>query len=458
MKVIICGAGRVGTGIAMQLASENNDITVIDTDREALSRISSAIDAQTVFGFACHPPVLEEAGAENADMLIAVTSSDEVNMIACQVAHSIFSTPTKIARIRHHNYLSPLYQDFYSDDEMPIDVIISPEIEVAKNILNRFHIPGAVDTFPIESSTLKIIAVRVPDSFKLTDKPLLETKNLLSSVNAAIIGVSRGEELWIPSDKEIIIPGDEIFLVTDNDHAQKTMVLLGHEEREARKVAIIGGGNIGLFIARGLEHDNREARIKVIEVNKARAEKIADELDRSVVINGSALDKEILEEANIGRAETVICVSNDDQVNILSALLAKTMGAQMVYALINNYSFMPLMPSLGIDVSVNPRETTVSSILRHVRRGRIRSAHTLKEGKAEVLEAEASETLGMVSKPISDIQLPEDVIIGAIIREGQFVKPLPDTILKKRDRIILLALSGSIKAVEDLFSLQTRFF
>jgi trk system potassium uptake protein TrkA len=287
---------------------------------------------------------------------------------------------------------------------------------------------------------------------------LKEIKEDLVKQNTTIIGVSRGEEFWIPSDKEIIVADDEIYLVTDTKSAPKTMTILGHEETEARKLAIIGGGNIGLYIAQALENENRDTRIKIIELNKARAEKIADELDRTTVINGSALDKEILDEANVGRAETVICVSNDDEVNILSALLAKTMGAQVTYALINNHSFLPLMPTLGIDVTVNPRETTISSILRHVRRGRIRSAHTLKEGKAEVMEAEVSENLGMVGKPLSDLELPEDVLVGAIIRNGEFVKPDPDAIIKKRDRLIIMALAEKIHAVEDMFSLETKFF
>ncbi len=458
MRIIICGAGRVGTGIATQLASEKNDITVIDQEPRALEKIAGSLDVRTHTGFACHPTTLEEAGAGNADMLIAVTTSDEVNMIACQVAQTIFNIPVKIARIRHQNYLQPIYRDFYNYDGIPIDVIISPEIEVSKDILNRLSTPGATETIPVEESTVKIIAVKLMEGCQLDGMTIRDFKTSHGNINATIIAVTRLNELFIPNAKTRLQEGDEVYFVADTKAVVRMMVLLGHQEREAQKVVIIGGGNIGLYIAQELEKENKDTRIKIIEVNKNRAENISETLDKTIVINGSALDREILEEANMANTDAIICVSNDDEVNILSALLSKAMGTKIAFTLVNDHSFIPLMGTIGVDVAVNPRETTVSSILRHIRRGKIRSAHSLKEGHAEVLEAEVTESLGLVGKQIDDLEISESVIIGAVIRDGQFIKPYSDTVLNKRDRLIILAMADKVKSVEDIFSLHTKYF
>lgn len=457
MRIIICGAGRVGTGIAAQLCAENNDITIIDQDSETLEKISNSMDVKTVLGFACHPPVLDEAGASDADMIIAVTTSDEVNMIACQIGKTIFKIPTKIARIRHQNYLAPMYQDMYRAEDMPIDVIISPEIEVAKNIINRFHVPGATDTFPIENSSSKIIASRILSGSPAEGSSVGDFQRKNSHLNMRIMGISRGQDFLTAKDRETIKDADEIYFVSDLKSSVPTMVMFGHEEKEAQKIVIIGGGNIGLYVAQELELD-KGTRVKIIEINKERAEEIAEKLERTMVINGNALEEDILEEANISSAETVISVSNDDEVNILSSLLAKNMGTQTSFTLLNNHSFVPLMSNLGIDVTVNPRETTVSSILQHVRRGKIRSTHSLKEGAAEIIEAEVTESIGLVGKQINDMELPKDVLVGAIIRESEFIIPKPETVMRKRDRLIILALASEVKTVEDLFSLKAKFF
>lgn len=457
MRIIICGAGRVGTGIAQQLVTEDNDITIIDQDVETLNRISGSMDVKTVQGFACHPPVLEEAGASEADMLIAVTTSDEVNMIACQIGKTIFKVPTKIARIRHQNYLAPVYQDMYRAEDMPIDVIISPEIEVAKNIINRFHSPGATDSLPIENSNLTIVSSRMIAGAPAEKSLIAEFHSKNANLNMQIVAVSR-ENQFLPAKPGLMLNGgDEIFFVSDNESSNKAMEMFGHEEKEARKIVIIGGGNIGYYVAHELESE-KAARVKIIEINKKRAEKIAERLDRTIVINGSALEEDILEEANISQAEIVISVSNDDEVNILSSLLAKNMGTKTSYTLLNNHSFVPLMANLGIDVTVNPRETTVSSILQHVRRGKIRSSHTIKEGIAEVIEAEVTESVELAGKKIDDLVLPKNALIGAIIRKGNYLEPKPSQVIERRDRLIIMALACDVSAVEDLFSPKSRFF
>lgn len=458
MKVIICGAGRVGGSIAKQLVQENNDITIIDNDSEALGKISGSLDVKTVEGFACYPTILDEAGAHDADMIIAVTASDEVNMIACQMAKSIFKVPTKIARLRHQSYLMPMYVDIYRAEEMPIDVIISPEIEVAKNIINRFHVPGATESIPIENSSVKIIGVRILENSPVSGLDLGNLKKRIAESNAGVLGIYRENAFIAMSNKVTLQDNDEIFIVTSNKSVPKTMEFLGHDEEEAHRIVIVGGGNIGLYIAKELEEEDAGNRIKIIELSEERAEYVANKLNKSVVINGSALDEVILEEVNISNAETVIAVTNDDEVNILSSLLAKNMGAKFCFTLLNNHSFVPLMGNLGIDVTVNPRESTVSSILQHVRRGKIRAAHSLKDDKAEVLEAEISESLGLVGKKLGDIDFPPKATVGAIIREGQFLNAEPLETLRKRDRLIIMTLPQDVKDVEDIFCAQNRFF
>lgn len=458
MRVIICGAGRVGTGIASQLAAEGNEVTVIDNNPATLTRISTNLDVKTVHGYACHPPVLEEAGAEDAEMLIAVTTSDEVNMIACQIAKTIFQVPTKIARIRHQNYLLPVYRDLYRNDDMPVDVIISPEIEVGRNILQRFHVPGATDTFAIENSDLKVVSVRLLPDCPVLGVSISSLYDRLSRLNISIVGIWREGKMHLPKPKDVLQEDDEIYFVTDNKSLDGSMVALGHEEKEARRIIIIGGGNIGYFLASELEQEDSKTRIKIIELDRERAEKIADMLERTMIINGSALEEDILEEVNMQAAETVICVTNDDEVNILSSILAKNMGVNTTFALLNNHSFVPLMKNLGVDVTVNPRETTVSSILQHVRKGKIRSAHTIKEGAAEIIEAEVVESIGMTNRRLSELDLPKNVIIGAVCRNGEFIHPEGNLQLRRRDRLILLSLTKHIKEVEEMFSMQSAYF
>ena len=458
MKVIICGAGRVGGSIAKQLVHEQNDITIVDNDAEALGKIGSSLDVKTIQGFACYPTVLDEAGAKDADMIIAVTGSDEVNMIACQMAKSIFKVQTKIARLRHQSYLMPMYVDIYRAEEMPIDVIISPEIEVAKNIINRFHVPGATESIPIENSTAKIIGVRILPNSPVAGTALSTLKQQLKEAGAGFLGIYHDGNFMVPRKKVDLEENDEIFLVAPNKAIPKTMEILGHEEEEAHRIVIIGGGNIGLYIAKELEDEDEGNRVKIIELSEERAEYVANRLNKSMVVNGSALDEVILEEVNISKAETVIAVTNDDEVNILSSLLAKNMGAKFCFTLLNNHSFVPLMSNLGIDVTVNPRESTVSSILQHVRRGKIRAAHTLKDDKAEVLEAEISESIGLVGKKLGDIDFPEKTVVGAIIRDGEFIEADQQETLQRRDRLIIMTLLKDVSDVEDLFCAQSRFF
>jgi len=458
MKVIVCGAGQVGFNIARQLSGEHNDVTVIDQSPKLVKRIHDNLDVHGLVGFASQPDVLEAAGASDADMIIAVTFADEVNMVACQVAHSLFNVPTKIARVRAQSYLRPIWQDLFSRDHMPIDVIISPELEVARSAERRLEVPGAFDMIPFGDDKLRLIGVRLTDECPIVDTPLRQLTELFPDLNIVVVGVDRGGKLLVPTGDDQMFVGDEVFFISDREHVSRALSLFGHEEKEARRIIIVGGGNIGLFLAESMERDHPSVRVKIIELDLVRAEYVAERLERSVVINGDALDSEILVEANAGSTETVIAVADDDEVNILASLLAKRHGCQRAITLINNSGYGPLLASLGIDAVVNPRASTVSTILQHVRRGRIKAVHSLRDGVAEVIEAEALQNSPLVGVPLRDVNLPLGMIVGGVLRGDNVIIPRGDTVIQVKDRVIIFALADAVKRVEKMFSVRLDFF
>ncbi|HEX7006252.1 MAG TPA: Trk system potassium transporter TrkA, partial [Alphaproteobacteria bacterium] len=392
MKVIVCGAGQVGYNIARHLATENNQVTVIDQSRELVRRVTDTLDVRGIAGFASHPDVLEQAGAADADMLIAVTYADEVNMIACQVAHSLFSLPTKIARVRAQSYLRPIWADLFSRDHLPIDVIISPEIEVARAIGNRLQAPGAFEMIPLAGGKVRLIGVRITERCPIINTPLRQLTTLFPDLHLTVVGIIRDDRTIVPTPADQMLIGDEVYFVAETSHVGRSMAAFGHDEPEAHRIVIVGAGNIGLFLAKELESSQPQLNIKMIELSKERAERAAQELSRTVVVNGDALDLEILDEVNIQATDSIVTVSNDDEVNILSSLLAKRSGCRGAMTLVNNSTYEQLITTLGVDVVINPRAITVSTILQHIRRGRILSVHALREGVGEVIEAEALDT------------------------------------------------------------------
>src|SRR3546814_236703 len=341
MKVIICGAGQVGFNIARYLASENADVTVIDQSRELIEKITDSLDVKGLVGFASHPEVLESAGAGDAEMVIAVTYADEVNMVACQVCHAIFEVPTKIARVRHQSYLAPMWSDLFSSEHMPIDVIISPEIEVARAIERRLQLPGAFEVQPLANGKVSLVGLHCKEDTPIINTPLRQLTALFPDLHIVVIGISRDGRGFVPTPDDDMRAGDEVYVVADTRHLSRTMAAFGHEEKEARRVIIIGGGNIGLNLAHAVEKNQPQVYLKVIEVDKRRAEEVAQSLQRTVVIHGNALDTEILEEANAAATDTVIAVSNDDEVNILTSLLAKRYGCRRAVTLINKATYGP---------------------------------------------------------------------------------------------------------------------
>ncbi|MBL6930359.1 MAG: Trk system potassium transporter TrkA [Rhodospirillales bacterium] len=458
MKIIVCGAGQVGSSIARQLSMENNDVTIVDQSSKLISQITDTLDVQGVVGHASRPDILESAGAEDADMIIAVTYADEVNMVACQVAHSLFDVPTKIARVRHQSYLMPIWANLFSRDHMPIDVIISPEIEVAHAVTRRLQVPGAFEMIPMCDDKVRLLGVRCGDDCPLVHTPLRQLTQLFPDLNIVIVGLMRENVPIVPTGDDQMLPGDEVYFVVDTEHLPRAMAAFGHEESEARRLLIFGAGNIGLFLAQQLEKEFPWVRAKLIEIDLKRAEAVAGQLENTVVLHGDVLDPEILEEANAGAAETIVSVTNDDETNILASLLAKRHGAKRAITLINKSSYEPLVAPLGIDVVVSPRNITVSTILQQVRRGRIHSVHTLREGFGELIEAEALETSPLVNIPLKDVNLPAGVLLGAIVRDTEIITPRGNTVVQVGDRVVLFAAADQVRNVEKMFSVQLEFF
>lgn len=458
MKVIVCGAGQVGFNIARYLAIEGNDVTVIDVEPALIERISETLDVQGVVGFASHPDVLERAGARDADLVIAVTYSDEVNMVACQVAHSLFDVPTKIARVRQQTYLLPIWSELFTRAHLPIDAIISPEIEVARSVMRRLEIPGAFDAIPLSDGLITLIGVRCGPECPVINTPLRHLTALFPDLHIFVVGILRNDRKIVPMGDDQMLAGDEVYFVAETRHLSRAMAAFGHEEPEARRLIIVGGGNIGLYLAQMIEEKHRGADVKLIDLDRKRATFVAQMLARTVVIHGDALDVDILTEANVQATETIIAVSNDDEVNILSSLLAKRFGCERSVTLINKTTYAPLIGTLGIDAVVSPRAITVSTILQHVRRGRVRSVHSLSDGFGEIIEADAMETSTLVGPPLREAKLPDGVVVGALVRDGEVIIPHGDTVVRPNDRVVIFAAAEAVKKVEKMFSVRLEFF
>lgn len=458
MKVVICGAGEVGSNIARYLAAEDNDVTVVDQSATLIRQLSDSLDVSGLVGHASQPDVLERAGIEDADMIIAVTLTDEVNMIACQVAHSLFGVPTKIARIRSQSYLQPLWSEMFTRDHMPIDVVISPEVEIARAVTRRLEVPGATEVIPLSKDKVRLIGVRITEDTPLINTPLRQLTSLFPEMQIIVVGIKRGDTSIIPHAEDEMFPGDDVYFVVASDQCERAMSAFGHEEPETRRAVVFGGGNVGLFLAQELEREHPEINVKIIELNRSRAETVSAMLGNTVVINGSILEPDILYESGVDKAETVIAVTEDDETNILASLLAKKCGAQRVITLVNKSTYNPLMGPLGIDVVVNPRSITVSQILSHVRRGRVHAVYSVQEDFGELIEADALETSTLVGKPLKDADLPSNARFGAIIRDEQVIVPRPETVVNGGDRIILFAAKDAVRRVEKLFSVRLEYF
>lgn len=458
MKVIICGAGQVGTGIAERLSAEGNDVSIIDASPELVQRANDVLEVRAVEGNAAHPDVLKQAGIAEADMLIAVTLHDEVNMVACQVAHTLFNVPTKIARIRSQSYLDPRWADLFARDSMAIDHVISPEIEVGNMVLRRLQLPGAFETVPFADGRITLLGITCGPDCPVLDTPFHQLGELFPDLPAITVAIVRNEKLIIPHALDVLKEGDDAYVITTSDQVNRTLQIFGHEEVRARRIVIAGGGNIGLYVARTLEEREPNVRIKIIESSRKRAVAIAEQLGRTIVLHGSALNEEVLREADITQAETLVAVTNDDQVNLLTSALAKQLGGGSNLCLVNSRNYAGLVRSLGIDAEINPRAITVSRILQHVRRGRVRGVHSILNGAGEVIELEALETASILSRPLREIKMTEGVRFGAILRDGNVIIPGGSTELEVRDRAVVFARADFVRELEQAFRVSPDFF
>ncbi len=457
MRVIVCGAGRVGVGIARRLSREDNEVTVIDQSKELIRKVAERLDVRGLVGNGAYPQTLEEAGAREADMLIAVTYSDEVNMISCQIAHSLFNVPTKIARVRAQGYLDQKYSDLFSRNHLPIDVIISPEREVSEAIMQRMSTPGAFEIKSFADGRIWAVGVKLREDCPIIDTPLRQVAELFPDLKITIVGIRRQQKMWRAHAEDQLEPGDEIYFISDRQDVQRALEIMGAAARQARRVIIVGGGNVGMFVAKGLEKLG-SMKIRLIERERKRAEFIAETLERTIVLQGDGLDRSILREAGVGEAETVLAVTDNDQVNILTSVVAKREGARRSMALINDQDYGPVAEAVGIDRYIDPRATTISTILQHIRRGRIKGVYSLSDGAAELMDAVALETSPLVNKPLRDAQLPEGVMIGAVFRDGEVQMPTGDTVINAGDRIVLMAMRENVKDVEQMFRVSIEYF
>lgn len=458
MNVIICGAGQVGTGIAERLATEGNSVSMIDASAELVQRANDMLEVRAVHGNAAHPDVLERAGASDADMLIAVTLHDEVNMVACQVAHTLFDIPMKIARVRAQTYLEQSWSKLFSRDALPIDYIISPEIEVGNMIIRRLQLPGAFDTVGFADGRIAVLGINCGPECPVVDTPLSQLAQLFPDLPAVTAAIVRRGRLFVPHGKDLLEAGDDAFVITPTEQVARTLQIFGHEEARARRIVIAGGGNIGLYIAHQLEEAEPNIRVKLIELSRTRAVQIAEVLQRTVVLHGSALSEDILREAEIGEADILIAVTNDDQVNLLTSALAKQLGCRSNLALINSANFAGMVRSLGIDAQVNPKAITVSRVLQHVRRGRIRGVHSVHNGAGELIEAEVLETAPILGRPLRDYKSSEGIRFGAILRGNKVMVPTGATELEVKDRVVLFARADHVREVEQMFRVSPDYF
>ena len=462
MNIIICGAGRVGFTIAKLLSEQGHSITVIDQSSDDIQKINDALDVKAIVGKATFPSILEKANANETDMIIAVTRNDEINMLICQIAFSIFNISKKIARIRSQDYLNPKFTRVYNKENLPIDVIISPEIEIARSIQRKLEAPGAIDSVPFADNQIRLLEILIKDNCKLINSKLNELTKKFPNLDANIIAITREDKSFIPKKTDIVQENDKIYVIINSSQMGETLEAFGHSEKISKKILIIGGGNIGYNLAKNIEESLEGVRVKVVEKDKSRAEYLANELNNTIVINGDGLDEEVLLEANLDEAETVLALTNDDEDNLMVSVLVekfakdqKNVDDKRTMALVNKPNYSLLQSSLKIDDLIDPRMNTVSSILKHVHKGTIENAYTISDGEYEVIEAEIIETSELINKELKDANLPDEIRIGAILRDKKVIIPKSDFIFKNDDQIILIVKKDAISVVENLFRLSS---
>ncbi len=456
MKIIILGAGQVGASVAATLASEANDITMVDTDRKLIRDLQDRFDIQVVCGHASHPDVLRRAGAEDADMILAVTNSDETNMIACQVAYTLFHTPTKIARVRAKDYL--IHPQLFAQDALPIDVLISPEQVVTEYIQRIIEFPGALQALDFANGKVRLVAVKAVHGGPLVGNKLQALREHMPNIQTRVAAIFRRGNPIIPQGDTVVEDGDEVFFVTARKNTRAVMAELRREDKPCKRIIIAGGGNIGKRLAKALEFDYQ---VKIIDHNPEHSKEISAELERAIVLHGDAADSNLLLEENIEDTDIFCAMTNDDEVNILSAMLAKRLGAKKVMAIINRPEYVDLVQSDIIDIAISPQQVTIGSLLAHVRRGDVAVVHSLRRGAAEAIEAVAHgdrNSSKVIGRAIVDIKLPPGTTIGAIVRGEEVIIASGNVVIEANDHVILFVVDKKrIKDVERLFQVGVFF-
>ena len=443
MKIIVLGAGQVGTSMAEILSREENDVTLVDIDSEKLSGLQDRIDIRTVHGAASYPSVLERAGGHDADLVLAVTNHDEVNMAACQIAHSLFHTPKKIARIRSAEYLS--HREIFTDNAIPIDVIISPEHIITQHVLHLIQYPGALQVVNFANDRVQLVSVRANENSPLIGRKLKALREDLPDIDSRVAAIYRQDRAILPDGDTVVEPGDEVFVLAAREHIHSVMSELCKVERPGRRIMLTGAGNIGLR----LEH------------NAKRAKQVSELLDRSVVLHGDAADEDLMTQENIDNVDAFCSLTNDDEANILSAMLAKRLGAKRTMALVNRSAYVELMENSLVDIAISPRVATVGTLLTHVRKGDMVAVHSLRRGAAEAIEVIAhgdKDSSKVVNRSISEINLPDGAMVGAILRGEDVIIAHSDTVIESEDHAILFVIDKSkIRDIEQLFQVAVTF-
>ncbi len=458
MKITILGGGQVGASIAEILSREKNDITVVDHNRKILDTLQDRMDIRTVHGAASSPEVLKQAGVDDVDLILAVTNSDEVNMVACQVAHTLFHTPTKIARVRSSDYLA--HPELFCKKAIPIDVIISPEQILNHQIQRLIEYPGALQVIDFADGKIQLVALKAYYGGALVGHELKDLKDHLPSVKTRVAAIYRQDRAIIPTGKTVIEVDDEVFFIATHEDIKKVMQELRSIEESGKKIMIAGAGNIGFRLAQSLE--NSGYQVKLIERDPQRARWVSEQLKDTIVLQGDAADEELLRQENIDKMELFCSLTNEDEANILSAMLAKRLGARRAMAIVNRVAYIELIESSVLDIAISPRLSTVSALLSHVRRGDVVAAHSLRRGVAEAIESVAhgdSKTSKIVGRKLADIKLPNGATIGAIMRKDELISLEDDAVIEDGDHIIIFVIDKlKIPDVEKLFQVSVTFF
>ncbi len=456
MKIIILGAGQVGGSLALSLANESNDITLVDSNPKVLREIQDRADLQTITGHAAHPSVLAQAGARDANMIVALTSSDETNMVACQVAYTLFHTPTKIARVRTADYLE--YKDLFVQEALPVDVLISPELLVSKYVQNLIEHPGALQVLNFANGKVQLVAIKVNDNSQIVGKSVDKIFSGMKTMETSIVAMYREQEAIAINDDTLIQAGDDIFFIASSAQAKNVTTMLQGLDKPNRRVLIAGGGNIGSQLAEILEP---HFRVKLIERDADRSRVLSENLDKTIVLHGDAADEDMLVDENIDSVDIFCALTNDDEANILSAMLAKRLGARKTMSLINRPSYVELVESGMIDIAISPQQVTIGALLAHIRRGDVVAVHSLRKGSAEAIEAVAhgdDKTSKVVGRKISDLKLPRGTTIGAIVREEEVLIAKPDLMIESDDHVIMfLSDKNKVREIERMFQVSATF-